>query len=172
MNKLHITRKQWICFLKWLAYAVMFVLTLTLQGTILSRFTILGTKLNLIPCLIICVALIEGTESGGVFALCTSVVWALSGGDYGVLAIVLLTACAIFCAWLCRAFLHNTLLPCVFCCFGTQLLSESCIFLLRLFLGSVAPMQYLLVLLPGVVLSMVGCPVFYYLSRLITKIEA
>lgn len=172
MNKLHITRKQWICFFKWLTYTVMFLLTLTLQGTILSRFTILGTKLNLIPSLIVCVALIEGSESGGVFALCSSVIWALSGGDYGVLAIVLLTACAVFCAWLCSAFLHNTLLPCLCCCLGTMLLSESCIFLLRLFLGSVAPMQYVLVLLPGVGFSVLSCPVFYYLSRLITKIEA
>ena len=44
------------------------------------------------------------------------------------------------------------------------------LFLLRLLLGSVEPMQYLLVLLPGALLSLVGCPVFYYLSRQIAKI--
>ena len=172
MNKLHITHKQWICFLKWATYFLLFVLVLTLQGTMLSRHTILGTKLNLLPCVIVCVALTEGIEQGGIFALCTSAVWALAGADFGFVSIVVLTAGAIFFAWLCRAFLYNTLLPCAVCCFGMLLLNESCIFLLRLFLGSVDPLQYLLVLLPGVVFSMVGCPIFYYLSRLITKIEA
>lgn len=172
MNKLHITHKQWICFLKWLTYCVMFVLTVTIQGSLLGRFTILGVKLNLIPCLIICVAIVEGMERGGIFALCTSLVWALSGGDFGFVSIVVLTACAIFCAWLCSAFLYQTIFPCALCCLGTLLLSESAIFLLRMLLGSVEPMQYLMVLLPGVLFSMVGCPIFYCLSRLITKIEA
>lgn len=172
MNKLHITHKQWISFLKWATYFVLFVLVLTLQGTILSRITILGAKLNLIPCVIVCVAVTEGIEQGGIYGLCTSVVWALSGGDFGFVSIVVLTAGAIFFGWLCRAFLHNTLLPCAVCCFAMLLINESCIFLLRLFLGTVAPMQFFLVLLPGAVFSMVGCPIFYYLSRLITKIEA
>lgn len=172
MNKLHITHKQWICFLKWLTYSVMFVLALTLQGSILSRFTFLGVKVNLIPSCLICVALVEGTERGGVFALCTSLVWALSGGEFGFVSIVLLTSSAIFCAWICRAYLYHTLLSCAVCCFCTLLVSESCVFLLRVLLGSVEPLQYVLVLLPSVVFSMVGCPIFYYLSRLISKIEA
>ncbi len=66
MNKLHITRKQWIFFLRWAVYGAMFLLAMALQGTILSRLSIFGVKLNLLPACIICVALQEGQERGGV----------------------------------------------------------------------------------------------------------
>ena len=58
MNKLHITRKQWIFFLRWAVYGAMFLLAMALQGTILSRLSIFGVKLNLLPACIICVALL------------------------------------------------------------------------------------------------------------------
>ena len=60
MNKLHITRKQWIFFLRWAVYGAMLLLAMALQGTILSRLSIFGVKLNLLPACIICVALQEG----------------------------------------------------------------------------------------------------------------
>lgn len=163
MNKLHITRKQWIFFLRWAVYGAMFLLAMALQGTILSRLSIFGVKLNLLPACIICVALQEGQERGGVFALCASTVLALAGADFGYLSIAVLTFSAVFCAWLCRALFYHTLPSTALCCLGAWLVNETCIFLLRLLLGSVEPMQYLLVLLPGALLSLVGCPVFYYL---------
>lgn len=170
MNKLHITRKQWIFFFRWAVYGAMFLLAMALQGTILSRLSIFGVKLNLLPACIICVALQEGQERGGVFALCASTVLALAGADFGYLSIAVLTFSAVFCAWLCRALFYHTLPSTALCCLGAWLVNETCIFLLRLLLGSVEPMQYLLVLLPGALLSLVGCPVFYYLSRQIAKI--
>lgn len=170
MDKLHITHKQWLCFLKWTIYTLMFVVTLTIQNTILSRVPIFGVKLDLIPPCLICVALIEGGEQGGVFALCTSLVWALSGSDFGFVSILVLTAGAIFSAWLCTVLLRRGLLSCALCCLAALLIHESCIFLMRLYLGTVTPIQYLLVLLPGVLFSLIGCPVFYYLSRAISKI--
>lgn len=90
--------------------------------------------------------------------------------DFGYLSIAVLTFSAVFCAWLCRALFYHTLPSTALCCLGAWLVNETCIFLLRLLLGSVEPMQYLLVLLPGALLSLVGCPVFYYLSRQIAKI--
>ena len=125
---------------------------------------------DLRPACIICVALQEGQERGGVFALCASTVLALAGADFGYLSIAVLTFSAVFCAWLCRALFYHTLPSTALCCLGAWLVNETCIFLLRLLLGSVAPLQYLLVLLPGALLSLVGCPVFYYLSRQIAKL--
>lgn len=170
MNKLHITRKQWLFFLRWATYSALFFVTLVLQGTILSRFTIFGVRLNLLPPCIVCVAMQEGQERGGVFALCASVFWALSGGDFGYISVVSWTFCAIICAWLCRAFFYHTLLSCVVCSLGTLLLTESCIFLLRALLGSVLLIQFFAVLLPSVLLSLLGCPAFYYLVHFIARI--
>ena len=124
------------------------LLAMALQGTILSRLSIFGVKLNLLPACIICVALQEGQERGGVFALCASTVLALAGADFGYLSIAVLTFSAVFCAWLCRALFYHTLPSTALCCLGAWLVNETCIFLLRLLLGSVEPMQYLLVLLP------------------------
>ena len=95
----------------------MFLLAMALQGTILSRLSIFGVKLNLLPACIICVALQEGQERGGVFALCASTVLAVAGADFGYLSIAVLTfsggilRMAVPCAVLSHAALHSAVLP-------------------------------------------------------------
>ena len=104
MNKLHITRKQWIFFLRWAVYGAMFLLAMALQGTILSRLSIFGVKLNLLPACIICVALQEGQERGGGRRLWLS---QYRGADLfrGILRM------AVPCAVLSHAALHSAVLP-------------------------------------------------------------
>ena len=169
MNKLHITRRQWISFFKWALYTLLFLFAIVLQTTILGRVTLFGAKFNLVPSCIVCIALTEGSERGGVFALLASLIWTLTGGDFGFVSIVVLTAAAVFSAWLCSAYLFNTLLPCAILCLLTLLVHESLIFLLRLYLGRVVPMQYVMTLLPGVIISLIGCPLFFALTRSIHK---
>ena len=87
LRKLHITRSQWRTFFKWVLYAAAFVATVVIQSVILSRNPILGAKVNLVPYFVGCVCIIEGADSGSVFALIASLVWALSGGDLGGVAV-------------------------------------------------------------------------------------
>ena len=66
--------------------------------------------------------------------------------------------------------LREHLGTCIVCCFVLCLVHESAIFLLRLFLHTVTPRQYFRILVPGVLLGIPSCPVFYYLFRLIHRV--
>ncbi len=52
---------------KWIAYACIFLLVFLLQTTALSRLEVMGVHPNLIPVLVVCVALFEGAAGGAAF---------------------------------------------------------------------------------------------------------
>ncbi len=171
LKKLRITKKQWKTILKWTLYACALVATLVLQGVILSRLPVLGAKVNLVPYFVGCVCIIEGADSGSLFALLASLVWALSGGDLGFVSILVLTCGSMGVGLLMQKLLRRQLLSCILCCFALSLCHESAIFLLRLFLRTVTPWQYLRLALPSILLGIPSCPVFYYLFRAIHRVE-
>lgn len=170
IKKLHITRSQWRIFLKWALYAAAFVATVVVQSVILSRLPVFDAKVNLVPYFIGCVCLIEGADSGSIFALITSLVWALSGGDLGYVSILVLTCGGMGIGLLVKRFLRLQLLTCIICCLLLSLCHESVIFLLRLFLKTATAQQYFRILIPGVLLGIPSCPVFFYLFRAIHRV--
>lgn len=170
LKKLHITKSQWRIFFKWALYAAAFVATLVIQSVILSRIPVFGAKVNLVPYFVGCVCIIEGADSGSVFALVASLVWALSGGDLGYVSILVLTCGGMGLGLLMRKLLRQQLLTCVICCFALSLCHESAIFLLRLFLDAATASQYFRILIPGVLLGIPSCPAFFYLFRAIHRV--
>ena len=170
LKKLRITRLQWRTIMKWALYAFAFVATLVIQSVILSRLLVFGTKVNLVPYFIGCVCVIEGPDSGSVFALIASLVWALSGGDLGFVSIAVLTCGGMGVGLLMRDLLHRRLLTCVICCFALSLCHDTAIFLLRLYLNTVTARQYFRILIPGTILGVLSCPVFYHLFRAIHRL--
>ncbi len=170
LKKLHITRLQWRIFLKWALYTAAFLATVVLQTVIFSRLPVLGAKVNLVPYFIGCVCIIEGADSGSVFALITSLVWAMSSGDLGYVSILALTCGGMGLGLLMQKLFRQQLLTCIGLCFALSLCHESAIFLLRLFLDSVTASQYFRILIPGVLLGIPSCPVFYYLFRVIHRV--
>lgn len=169
-KKLHITRLQWRIFLKWALYAAAFLATVVLQTVILSRLPVFGAKVNLVPYFIGCVCIIEGADSGSVFALITSLVWAMSSGDLGYVSILVLTCGGMGLGLLMQKLFRRQLLTCIALCFALSLCHESAIFLLRLFLDAAAGSQFFRILIPGVLLGIPSCPVFYYLFRVIHRV--
>lgn len=170
LQKLRITKKQGRTLLKWALYAAVLVAIIVVQGVVLSRLPLFGARLNLICCYVVCVCVVEGPDRGGVFALCASLVWALSGAQLGFVSILVLTLGGMLCAIAMERLLRDNLATCAICCFAVSLVHESAIFLLLLFLHRVTGYQYLRILLPSVLFSMVGCPAFYYLARAITRV--
>lgn len=170
LQKLRITRRQWRTFLKWALYAITFLATLVIQGVILSRNPLLGVKVNLVPYFVGCVCIIEGADSGSVFALIVSFAWALAGADLGFVSILVLTLGSMSLGLLMQNLLRQHVLTCIVCCFALCLCHDSLIFLLRLFLRTVTPQQYFRILLPSVLLGVPSCPVFNYLFRLISRV--
>ena len=170
LQKLRITRQQWRIIFKWALYAAAFIFTIVFQGVILSRHPLFGVKVNLVPYFVGCVCIIEGADSGAVFALIVSLVWALSGGDLGFVSILVLTLGGMGLGILTENLLREQLLTCVVCCFVLCLVHDSAVFALRLFLRTVTARQYFRILVPGVLLGIPSCPVFYYLFRLIRRV--
>ena len=177
---IHLTKRQWQGILKWSLYALLTLLVLLLQTSVLSSRPVLGTKLAPLPALIVCVCVREGPEKGGLYAVLASLFWCFSGADFGNLSVAVIPIGAMLAAVLCRAVLTLRFVPTALCCLAVTLVNASVIFLFKLILPPTVPLianpptaaleNYWQVLLPGVGLSMVFVPIHYALVKLIGRI--
>ena len=170
LRHFHLTRTQWKRIFKWSVYGLFFLALLMLQTVVSAKSPVFGWKLCFVPVLLVCVCIQEGPESGGLFVLAGTVVWCLSGADYGNLTIVVLTVCAILASVLCRAVLNDRLLSVWLCVLLSCIVNDSVIFVFKLILTNVAARNYWRVLLPGAGLSSLSVFVIYPLVRLIHRI--
>ena len=77
LDKLYITPRQWLHFLRWALYSLLLLFVAMLQTVVLAgRVSICP---DFVPIVISCVCLREGPERGGTFALIASLLWCLSG---------------------------------------------------------------------------------------------
>lgn len=97
LDRLYLTRLQRKVLLKWVLYSVTLVVLSLLQDVILCRFQLFGCTTELIPCAVVLICLLEGLESGSVFALCAACLYLFSGTAPGVYAMVALTFFGNFC---------------------------------------------------------------------------
>ena len=95
LDKLWLTPLQQLRVLRWALFGVVCVVGLLMQDVLLYRINIGGGCTDLMPCLIIMVAVMQEPESGGIFALVMSVVYFFSGSAPGVHSIFLLTALSV-----------------------------------------------------------------------------
>lgn len=166
----HLTRRQWLGLLRWGLYALLFLLTVVFQSVVLARLPVFGAKLTVIPTLLCCICIREGSEKGGLFVLLASLFWGLSGVDYGNLSIFLLPALCILFSELCSRLLSDRFFSVWICCLLTVLLHESVLFVFKLLLTNIAPTSYWEILLPGVAFSLLLYPLYYLLVKLISRI--
>lgn len=106
-GKLLLTRQQRRNVLKWTLYSLVLLLLSVLQDVILSRVRIYDATTELVPCGIFLVCLLEGIESGCIFALASSVVYLFSGGAAGVYSIVFITTLAVLMAAFRQSYLQS-----------------------------------------------------------------
>ncbi len=164
------TRQRWLGVLRWVLYALEFLLALLLQTTVFGHFSPFGLDIKCVPVALGCICMQLNAESGGLFALLASLVWCLSGADYGSVQIITLTVVGVLSGGLCSNALPRRFGPAVAISLGALVLNEGVCFLLRLYLGSAAAAQALSVLAPTIGLSMLVCPFAYGLARLIGRI--
>ncbi len=134
LNKLWPTPMQQLRALRWVLFSAVCLVGLLAQDVLLYRINLLGGCTDMVPCLILTVVVLQGAQSGSVFALVMSVLYFFSGSAPGFYVIPLLTAVAVFAVIFRQAFLRRgfgTLLLCV----GMGLmLYELGVFLVSLFL--------------------------------------
>ena len=136
LGKLLLTRKQSKVFLRWVLFCGVCLLGLILQDVVMSRFTIFDTTTDLVPCCILAICILQGAESGSIFALIGSMIYYFSGSAPGIFAIPLITVIAVCTAVFRQAYLRKGFSTMLICTSGAMILYEVSTFFIGLFLGS------------------------------------
>ena len=72
LSKLYVTPKQRRAIAKWVLYSLIVLVLSLLQDVVLCRYRLFGATTELIPCAIFLICVVQGLESGSVFALVAS----------------------------------------------------------------------------------------------------
>lgn len=163
-------KQRLLSTLKWTLYAALFLLSILLQTMIPAGRGLPGLPVFCVPVCVCCVALHEGAEKGGLFALIGATVWCLSGTDFGSAQIITLTVIGVLSGGLCQVLLTRRFLPAMLLSAGALALNEGLLFGLRLYLGGASQAQLITVLLPALGVSMLCAPLLYLFTRLIAKL--
>lgn len=133
-GKLYLTKQQRQAFLKWLLYSLVCVAGLVLQDSMLARLKLLGGGFDLAPALIILICVLEGCDSGSVFALGASMVYVFSGSAQGRYCIIYLTIAAVLAAAFRQSYLRRGAGSDLICVGVAMICYELAVFFTALFL--------------------------------------
>lgn len=152
----------------WALFALLYLLVILLQTTLFGRVRPLGVKLDLMPVVVVCIALQVGHEAGGFFGLLAGFVWYATGADDGILAMVTFTVFGILAGWLCDNVFSRRFLPALLLTLGALLCHETAVFLLKFYLGGASGTLFLWALLTTA-LSLPACPLIYLAAKAMRK---
>lgn len=164
LNKLWPTPLQQLTALRWVLYGVVCLVGLLMQDVLLYR-----VHTDVVPCLIVLVTVMQGAESGSVFALVMSVLYYFSGSAPGFHVIPLLTGVAVFVVILRQAFLRRSLFALLVCALLAMVLYESGVFLAGLLLKQTVASRFGGSLLTAV-LTLLAVPIAYPVLLAIGKL--
>lgn len=169
LGKLLLTPRQRQSLLRWVLFSIVCLAGLILQDAVMSRFSILGTTTDLVPCCIIAICIVQGAEGGCVFALTTSLIYHFSGSSPGVFSIPLITCLAVLGAIFRQGYLRKGFSTLIICTGVCLMLYELGIFFIGLFLNSTIWPRF--PVFPGsALLTLVLVPVLYPILLSIGKI--
>lgn len=168
-NKLYITPQQRKTALKWALYGLVCLGCLILQDAFLGRVRLFGGYVDLAPAAIILICLMQGAESGALFALIGSMVFVFSGSAPDTFAIAFITVYAAAVTLFREQFLRRSFGSAWMCTAAGMLLYELSVYLLGLFFGLTYPGR-IGVFAMSAVLTALAVPVLYPLVGWIGKI--
>ncbi len=155
----------------WVLFALLYLLVLLLQTVVLGRARILGVTPNLMPVVVVCIAMHLNHEAGGLFGLIVGFVWYAAGGDDGILAMVSFPVFAILAGWLCDNLFSRRIWSALLLSLSALLCHETAVFLLKFYLaGAEGSFLYRVPLITAV--SLPACPAIYLLAKAIRKAGA
>lgn len=155
--------------LMWGLFSVFFLLVLVLQTVVLGRVRVYGAKLQMLPMVIICLAMWTDHEKAAVFGLAAGLLWQMTGAEDGIVSIVLFPLYGAVGGWLFDSWLPRRLLPGILLCVAACFVQESVVFLLKFYVENVS--WSLVLRLPVAVgLGLVASPVLYGLGKAIGKV--
>lgn len=170
LGRFYITPGQWRHVFRWLLYGTLVLSVILLQTVILGKDGVFGRHPDLVAVAIVTVAMAEGAERGGLFALIASTFWALSGIERGALQIICLTAIPVLCSYLSHKIFSVPYFVSLITCGLTLLITQSLYFFLKMFYDGYPGYLYFTRLLPGILVALLFQPVIYWLVKTIGKI--
>lgn len=169
LSKLYITPKQRRSILKWALYGLVLLVLSLLQDVVLCNFRLFGATTEPVPCAIILICLLEGTQNGCVFALIASLLYWFSGAALGAFAMVMITALSIFACMFRQGYLQKGFGAAMLCTASAVLIYEMAMFLLGAILN-LTPWSRFGGFLLTAVMSIAIVPVLYPLMLAIESI--
>lgn len=130
----HLTQLQRKSLLKWTLYALVCLVLLVVQDTIMSRFHFFGGTTDLAVCAILLITVVEGIDKGSVFALIASLIYFFSGSAPGAFAVALITIFGIGAAMFRQLYWHRNERSILLCTSIALMVYEMGVFLGGLFL--------------------------------------
>lgn len=134
LNKLWPTPKQQLRALRWILFSAVCLVGLLAQDVLLYRINVMGGCTDVVPCLILMVAVLQGAENGSVFTLILSVLYYFSGSSPGFYVIPMLTVVTVFVVIFRQAFLRQGFFTLLLCAALGMVLYELGLFAVTLFL--------------------------------------
>ena len=135
ISKLYLTQKQRKSLLKWGLYALVLLILSVLQDVLLCKMSIFGATTELVPCGIFLICLLEGVETGTLFAFFASMLYLFSGAAAGNYSLVLLTAISFLITFLRQGLLQKGFNAAMLCTGVGLLLYQLSAFFIAAFLG-------------------------------------
>lgn len=159
-GKLYLTQKQRKEILKWSLYDALLLALSLLQDVVLCRLDLFGATTELVPVGIFLICILEGAESGSIFALVSSLLYLFSGTAAGPYSMVLITVLAVGVTIFRQAYLQKGLAAAVLCAGIAMLAYELLQFVMGLFLGLTIPVRIVGFLITAG-LSIIAIPILY-----------
>ena len=169
LGKLLLTKKQSRGLLRWTLFGVVCMVGLLVQDVALYRLSYRGVCAEIMPCLIMMVAIMQGAESGCVFALVMSCLYYLSGSSPGAIVIPLITVPTTLVAIFRQGNLRQGIGAILFCAAVGMLMYELSVFGFGLFL-ELTITERLDAMVLTALMSLIAVPVAYPLFLAIGKI--
>ena len=169
LGKLLLTRQQFCRLLRWVLLSAVCLTGLVLQDAVMSRFRLFGASTDLVPAFIFVICILQGGESGCVFALAASLLYHFSGSAPGAYSIVLITFLAVLSAIFRQAYLRKGFSALMLCSTLCMVLYEAGVFLIGLFLNQTYPQRFGVFMLTAA-LTILCLPVVYPILLSIGKI--
>ena len=169
LSKLYITPNQRKKLYRWLSYSAVSIALLVIQDVILWRFELFGGVIDIVPAAIILICVMEGAESGGVFALCASIFYYYSGSAPGAYCITLLVLPSVAVAMFRQSYLRRGFVSHWLCTAVAAFVYQTGVFAMALFLGNTFFSHWLSFLM-NAALGMAALPVVYPLLNAVSQI--
>ena len=169
LGKVLLTKKQSLRLLRWLLFSAVCLGGLLVQDVVMSRFSIFDTTTDLVPCCILAVCILQGAESGCVFALISSMIYCFSGSAPGIYTIPLITGIAVVTAIFRQAYLRKGFFTLMLCVAAALFAYETITFSVGLFLGQTLLVRYGAFVI-STILTLLPVPALYPVLLYIGKI--